>query len=73
MTDTIPSVLRYLPPGFASGMDFVMYFNDWAAEQRGPLTAQLIQSRFGCCRASAYRWRRAYLDAVARRALRRAA
>ncbi|UQY89253.1 hypothetical protein LQE85_08665 [Stenotrophomonas rhizophila] len=73
MTDAIPSVLRYLPPGFASSMDFAMYFNDWAADQRGALIAQAIQARFGCCRASAYRWRRAYLDAVARRAARSAA
>ncbi len=72
MADSVPTVLRYLPPGFISGLDFAMYFNDWAAEQHVPLTAQLIQDRFGCGRASAYRWRRAYLDAQARRIARRA-
>lgn len=72
MADKMPSCLRYLPAGFANGLDFALYFNDWAAERNGAPTAADIQQRFGCCRASAYRWRRSYFDAVARRAARKA-
>jgi hypothetical protein len=71
--DKMPSTLRYLPAGFLTALDFAMYFNEWAATQTAPLAVSAIQARFGCCRASAYRWRRAYLDAVARREARRAA
>lgn len=71
--DRMPSCLRYLPPGFSTGLDFAMYFNDWAAQKNETPTAADIQQRFGCCRASAYRWRRSYIDAVARRAARSAA
>lgn len=73
MSYSMPTSLRYLPPGFVNALDFAMYFNDWAAEQKSPLSASAIQARFGCGRATAYRWRLAYRDALARRAIRRAA
>lgn len=66
MADSMPSKLRNIPAGFSSSMDFTMYFNHWAAQMRRLPSAKDIQSHFGVSRATAYRWVRAYKDAIDR-------
>ena len=42
---------------------FTMRFTLWADALRTPLTAERIRNRYGCSRATAYRYRAAYYDA----------
>lgn len=47
--------------GIATAIEFCIHFVKWADRQPKPLSAVAIQNHWEMSRASAYRWRAAYL------------
>lgn len=72
MADRMPRHF-HVPAGFTTSLDFAMYFNKWAAARGGDPSIDDITCRFEVSRATAFRWRRAYRDALERNRARAAA
>lgn len=72
MADCPITRLQAIPAGFTSSLEFAMYFNQWASERGNDPSVSDIRAHFEVSRATAFRWRRAYLDALERNAARAA-
>ena len=46
--------------GISTSIEAVLSFASWARGQGGHLTPEAIKARFGCSRATSYRWFNAY-------------
>lgn len=72
MADCPITRFQAIPAGFTSSLDFAMYFNQWASERGNDPSVSDIRDHFEVSRATAFRWRRAYRDALERNAARAA-
>lgn len=64
---------KELPAGIPSHLYQGMEFLEWAQNQRQKITYRMIMDRFDCCRATSFRYLRAYEDFITSREARSAA
>jgi transposase len=56
---------REMRPGIVASLEQTIRFLDWAEDMGDRLTPAAIKEKFGCSRATSYRWFAAYRDARA--------
>lgn len=59
---------REIEAGISCALEFALVFAEWAESLGGGLTQAAIVQRFGCSRATSYRWFNAWQAMKARRA-----
>jgi hypothetical protein len=55
---------KEIDAGYRSRLHVALVFVRWAQAHQTPITWQAIKDRFGCSRATAYRWLQAWHDEI---------